>query len=71
MKTMEVVQHLGTSYLTLTNLVRYGRIPKPGKDSSGDLVWKNADVEGARQALANRRRCASAPTVPAPAAPAS
>jgi hypothetical protein len=58
-KTVEVCADLQTTYpnvryYTLVNLIRYGLIPRPGKDASGDLCWSPADVAAARRVLDSR-----------------
>jgi hypothetical protein len=58
-KTPTAARQLAISYHRLIGLIRYGKIDPPGKDSSGDYVWTEADVERARRALADvaaRRR---------------
>jgi hypothetical protein len=53
-KTPLAAQQLAVSYCRLFNLIRYGKVPPPRKDSSGDYVWTNADLSRARAALAGR-----------------
>jgi hypothetical protein len=55
-KTTAAARELGVPYHVLIGLIRYGRIDPPAKDSSGDFVWADADLERARQALAGRSR---------------
>jgi hypothetical protein len=55
-KTPIAARTLGLRYHQLIGLLRYGHIDPPGKDSSGDYVWTEADIERARQALAARQR---------------
>jgi hypothetical protein len=50
-KTAMAVRLLGTTYHRLFGLVRYGKIPAPQKDSSGDYVWSRRDLAAARKAL--------------------
>ena len=52
-KTPVAARELGISYWRLIGLLRYGKIDPPGKDTSGDYVWTDADVGRARRA---RRR---------------
>jgi hypothetical protein len=47
---------LGVPYYQLFDLLRSRQISAPQKDSSGDYVWTESDVERARQALASRQR---------------
>jgi hypothetical protein len=51
LKTPAAAQAIPTTYLRLINLIRYGKIPAPPKDSSGDYIWSSEDLERARQAL--------------------
>ena len=53
-KTPVAARELGISYWRLIGLLRYGKIDPPGKDTSGDYVWTDADVGRARRA--RRRR---------------
>jgi hypothetical protein len=46
----------GVTYMNLYNLIRNGKIPPPERDSSGDFIWSDADIERARKALALRKR---------------
>jgi hypothetical protein len=55
-KSPVVADELGVGYYVLLGLIRGKRIRPPAKDSSGDYVWTESDVEAARQALAARRR---------------
>lgn len=56
LKTPAAAQAIPTTYLGLINLIRYGKIPRPPKDSSGDYVWSDEDLERARQAIKARRK---------------
>ncbi len=56
MKTPAVADLLGVPYWKIVQLLRSRSITPPAKDTSGDFVWVEADVERARQALAVRRR---------------
>jgi hypothetical protein len=51
-KTTVAVRRLGTTYHRLMGLIRFGKIDPPGRDSSGDYIWTEADIDRARQALA-------------------
>jgi hypothetical protein len=52
LKTPEAARTLGVTYHRLMGLLRFRRIsPLPEKDSSGDYLWAQADLERARQAL--------------------
>jgi DNA-binding transcriptional MerR regulator len=55
-KTKAVADLLGITYHRLFELIRSNKIPSPQKDSSGDYVWTEQDIERARHALAARRR---------------
>jgi hypothetical protein len=55
-KTPVAVEELGTTYHKLIGLLRFKKISPPGRDSSGDYVWTDEDIERARQALATGRR---------------
>jgi hypothetical protein len=50
-KTTQAVMSLGTTYHRLFSLIRYGKIRRPEKDSSGDYLWGSDDLEAARYAL--------------------
>jgi predicted site-specific integrase-resolvase len=56
LKSRAVAERLGVPYYVLFNLLRNGRLSPPSKDSSGDYVWTEEDVERARAALLARRR---------------
>jgi hypothetical protein len=58
-KTPVVAKMLGVTYVVLFNMLRYGHMDPPLKDSSGHLVWGEQDIERAREVLARRRRRAS------------
>ena len=51
-KTTAAARHLGVPYHRLVNLIRYGKIAAPAKDSSGDYLWSEEDLVAARAALA-------------------
>ena len=55
-KTKAVADLIGITYHRLFELIRSNKIPPPQKDSSGDYIWCEQDIERARQALAARRR---------------
>jgi hypothetical protein len=50
-KTSEVARELGVPYWKLFRLVQEGKILRPSKDGSGDMVWTAADIERARNAV--------------------
>jgi hypothetical protein len=54
-KTPAVARQLGTTYHRLIGLLRFDKIPPPGRDSSGDYAWGPEDIERARQALQAKR----------------
>ncbi len=54
LKTTAAARLLGVPYWRLFALVRDGLVTPP-KDSSGDYVWTDSDIERAREALARRR----------------
>jgi hypothetical protein len=53
-KTPVAAAELKTTYHKLIGLVRFGKIPPPARDSSGDYLWDESDLERARQALRPR-----------------
>jgi hypothetical protein len=55
-KTPVAARELGVSYNTLINLLRFDKIDPPGRDSSGDYVWTDGDLERAREALSRLQR---------------
>ena len=57
-KTPAAARELGISYTNLIGLMRYGKLEPPERDSSGDYVWTDADMDRARRALElmHRRR---------------
>jgi hypothetical protein len=63
-KTPIAADQVPASYTQLMNLIRCRKIKAPAKDSSGDYIWTEADIEAARLALA-RRRGACVPQAPA------
>jgi hypothetical protein len=54
-KTPAAARELGTTYHRLIGLLRFGKITPPGRDSSGDYVWSQRDLERARRALEGKR----------------
>jgi hypothetical protein len=56
MKTRDVEALLGVGWWVLYGLIRTRKMPAVGKDSSGDLIWSELDVQRAREALAAGRR---------------
>jgi hypothetical protein len=54
-KSRDVADHLGISYYELFELLRGQHLTPPAKDSSGDYIWTEEDLERARLALAGRR----------------
>jgi hypothetical protein len=55
-KTPVAARELGTTYYRLMGLLRSEKIEPPARDSSGDYVWTDGDLERARQALGVDRR---------------
>jgi hypothetical protein len=55
-KSPIAARELGISYSRLCWLLRADKLTPPLKDSSGDYVWADKDVEAARRALAIDRR---------------
>jgi hypothetical protein len=54
-KTPRAADLLGCTYHQLIGLVRFRNIIPSARDSSGDYVWTDADLDRARQALAKGR----------------
>ncbi len=52
LKTPAAAKKLGISYTKLIALMRYEKLEPPGRDSSGDYVWLDADLDRVRAALA-------------------
>jgi hypothetical protein len=52
LKSGAAAELLGIPYYTLIELMRAKRLAPPAKDSSGQFVWTEADIERARQAVA-------------------
>jgi hypothetical protein len=55
-KTKDVARELGISVLKLRAMLQNEKLEPPPKDSSGDYVWTDADVERARVAAQTDRR---------------
>jgi hypothetical protein len=55
-KTPLAAKELGVPYYRLFFLLRTGQIDRPAEDSSGHLIWSDADVEAARKVLAARAK---------------
>jgi hypothetical protein len=55
-KTPVAARELGISYHQLIGLIRYDKIAPPDRDSSGDYLWSDADLERVRSTLATMRR---------------
>jgi hypothetical protein len=55
-KTPGAAAELGENYTRIINLIRFQKMDPPEKDSSGDYVWTEQDLERARAALARGRR---------------
>jgi hypothetical protein len=56
LKSRALADQLGITYYRLMELMRSGKLKAPQKDSSGDFVWSEDDVQRAREALAMGRR---------------
>jgi hypothetical protein len=55
-KTPVAARELGISYHQLIGLLRYDKIDPPARDSSGDYLWADADIERAKAAIRAMRR---------------
>ena len=55
-KTPAAAAELGVSYHRVINLIRFGKIPPPQRDGSGDFWWGDADLRRVRKALEKGRR---------------
>ncbi|MBL8798764.1 MAG: hypothetical protein JNM56_33030 [Planctomycetia bacterium] len=51
LKTPVAAERLGVSYWRLMGLLRSRKITPPNRDSSGDFIWLEADLDRARQAM--------------------
>lgn len=50
-KTPVAARELGISYHRLFGMLRSAKLTPPQKDSSGDYIWTEDDMEAARQIL--------------------
>jgi hypothetical protein len=55
-KSPVAAREAGITYAQLIGLMRYGHLEPPQRDSSGDFIWTDADMERVRAVLAARRR---------------
>lgn len=55
-KSPLAAKELGISFYRLHGLLRADKITPPQKDSSGDYIWTDEDLERARRALAENDR---------------
>jgi hypothetical protein len=55
-KTPAAARELGVTVYRLHSLIRGGKLPPPQKDTSGDFIWTDADLDRALQALTLDRR---------------
>ena len=55
-KTPVAADELGDTYHQLISLLRFRKIQPPARDTSGDYVWTDADLNRARRAFAAMRR---------------
>jgi hypothetical protein len=60
-KTPVAARELKVSYSTLINLVRFDKITPPQRDSSGDYLWFDEDLQRARDAIAKLQRRKAVP----------
>jgi hypothetical protein len=51
LKTPVAARELGVTYHRLIGLLRFDKIDPPARDSSGDYIWSDADLERARRAM--------------------
>ena len=51
-KSPVAAKELGIPYYRLIGMLRSAKIQPPQKDSSGDYLWTDADLQAARQAMA-------------------
>jgi hypothetical protein len=61
-KTPIVAELLGVGYYRLISLMRSKHLAPPAKDTSGDYVWTDSDIERARRALDREGRDAALAT---------
>jgi hypothetical protein len=64
-KTRDAAKLLGCRYFQLIYAINTERLTPPAKDSSGDYVWTDADIERARAALAAWKQKRATASVPA------
>jgi DNA-binding transcriptional MerR regulator len=55
LKSTAAAEALGVPYYSLHYLVRSGKVPPPARDTSGDFVWTERDLQRARRALERRK----------------
>jgi hypothetical protein len=55
-KTKDAARELGMTITRLRGMLETQKIAPPRKDSSGDYVWDDADLDRVRQAAAVDRR---------------
>jgi hypothetical protein len=56
LKSVMAARELGIPYSHLASLLRSGKFPAPQKDSSGDYLWSEQNLEEARRAMGLDRR---------------
>jgi hypothetical protein len=56
LKTVELAGLLGIPFYRISYLLRSGKIPRPGRDASGHLLWNDREIEQVRRALDRDRR---------------
>jgi hypothetical protein len=63
-KSTVAIKELGITYARLVSLLRARKVAPPQKDTSGDYLWTDADLESVRQAMTidRRRKEARTPT---------
>jgi hypothetical protein len=61
-KTPEAARILGVSYHRLIGLLRFHKITPPVRDTSGDYLWGEGDLERARLALRLDRHTQEVPS---------
>jgi hypothetical protein len=60
LKTPAAARRLNVTYHRLISLIRFDKIEPPPKDSSGDYIWGDSDLDRARKALLLRGEQAQA-----------
>jgi hypothetical protein len=55
-RTRRAAEELGITEGNLHYLIRSRKLRPPERDSSGDFIWRDSDLEAARQALRIDRR---------------